>query len=71
MSPHHPSTSYAKLAYDTVWTVALTLRETMATWEEEGLGNLSLSQFSYNNEEMKETFVRVLEKLEFVGVTVR
>ncbi len=56
--------SYISLTYDSVWTVALTLRKA----QESGL---TLSDFNYTASGMKTAFSQYMGKLDFMGVSVR
>ena len=62
-----PRSPYAQQTYDTVWTVALTLQKSM-----EQMGNKSLLSFHYEGgRKWRNTFIDVMGKLEFMGVSVR
>ncbi|XP_030767211.1 gamma-aminobutyric acid type B receptor subunit 2 [Sitophilus oryzae] len=53
-------TKNARLAYDAIWTMALTLRESHV-----GM----LEDFNYNNKEMACLFVKTMRNLEFIGIS--
>ncbi len=60
-----PMSPYVKQTYDTVWTVALTLEKSMRIIGED------LLSFSYETgRHWSKTFLRVMGKLEFMGVSV-
>ena len=62
--------AYAQVTYDTVWSVALTLKKTMQFWKQRDI-NLTLSNFTYyDGQGMMNTFFRIMGSLEFMGVSV-
>ena len=63
LSPH------AQQTYDTVWTVALTLRKSMEVWKTKNK-DYALENFTYHNRAMRDTFFNVMGDLEFMGVSV-
>lgn len=61
--------AYTQVTYDTVWTVALTLKKTLKYWKQQKL-DATLGQFTYDAENMTRTFFNVMGNLEFMGVSV-
>lgn len=65
-----PLSPYATSTYDTIWTVALTLRKAMDQTPENKLEPL-LEQFTYHNgKETTELFLGILQGLRFLGISV-
>ncbi|KAH9505704.1 Gamma-aminobutyric acid type B receptor subunit 2 [Bulinus truncatus] len=64
-----PMSIFAGSTYDTIWTMALTLRQATALWSENGTAPL-LHRLSYDDmADVKETFITTMENLEFPGVS--
>ncbi|XP_059158110.1 gamma-aminobutyric acid type B receptor subunit 2-like [Physella acuta] len=64
-----PMSIFAACTYDTVWTMALTLRQATEEWAKNGTAPL-LHQLSYDRmADVKETFISTMENLEFPGVS--
>ncbi|XP_035828126.1 uncharacterized protein LOC101854281 [Aplysia californica] len=65
-----PLSMYAASTYDTVWTIALTIQETLRRWGANGTAAPPFHQLSYENMgSVKETFISTMENLEFPGVS--
>ena len=63
----------ATQAYDTIWTIAITLRNAMHYWATNNLSNTTIDQFSYKgavSEIMRDNFVSIMGNLDFMGVSV-
>ena len=68
-----PLSPYATSTYDTVWTIALTLRKSMENWRQNisGGGNYRLESFSYENgDDMRNMFFSTMQNLGFLGISV-
>lgn len=65
-----PLSPYAMNAYDTVWTMALTIGETMRMWKEPN-STYNLSQFDYDDgEHIMNDLRSVMQNLTFDGLSV-
>ncbi|BFZ14492.1 hypothetical protein BsWGS_17530 [Bradybaena similaris] len=61
--------AYATCAYDTVWTIARTIRSALTQWEKNGTAPL-FHQLRYEDMVgVKEMFISTMEDLEFIGVS--
>ena len=71
-SAYNASTSsHVAFAYDAVWTVALTLNKAIQQLPlQNETKNLTLEDFNYNNREMRDTFMKLMKKLTFTGMSV-
>ncbi|GFO18328.1 gamma-aminobutyric acid type b receptor subunit 2-like [Plakobranchus ocellatus] len=65
-----PVSMFAASSYDTVWTMALTVRQALEIWAENGTYPLLEKQTYDNMDQVKETFINTMESLEFPGVSV-
>ncbi|KAL4230676.1 hypothetical protein ACF0H5_011052 [Mactra antiquata] len=66
-----PMSPYATSSYDTVWTIALTLKEAVERWEVEtnSSGNV-LTEFTYQNgENTSHLFLDIMQDLGFLGIS--
>lgn len=65
-----PRSMYAQLTYDSVWTVALTLQQTMENLARDG-NKTRLEDFRYKSgSAMYNKLFDIMGKLEFMGVSV-
>ena len=65
-----PLSPYATSAYDTVWTMALTIKETLRHWKENSSSH-NISQFDYDDGEyIMADLRRVMQNLSFDGLSV-
>ena len=71
---------YAQLTYDSIWTVAYTLRKAMSRLDKVAMPGshqllpehaYSLADFSYAYPQMAQEFSKIMGDLEFMGVSVR
>lgn len=66
-----PMSPYAKSAYDTLWTIALTLRTALYQKNTENSSSVDLEQFTYaNGKETTGQLFKIMEKLSFKGLSV-
>ncbi|VDI77951.1 gamma-aminobutyric acid type B receptor [Mytilus galloprovincialis] len=66
-----PLSPYATSAYDTVWTMALTIKETLRHWKENSSSH-NISQFDYDDGEyIMADLRRVMQNLSFDGLSMR
>ncbi|CAG2186359.1 GABBR [Mytilus edulis] len=64
-----PLSPYATSAYDTVWTMALTIKETLRHWKENSSSH-NISQFDYDDGEyIMADLRRVMQNLSFDGLS--
>ncbi|KAK3582846.1 hypothetical protein CHS0354_039993 [Potamilus streckersoni] len=67
-----PMSPYATSTYDTVWTIALTLRKALQ-WTKSGVNStnkFSLESFNYDNgEKIRKVFFNIMQELEFLGIS--
>lgn len=65
---------YALYTYDAVWALALTLREATLKWSaqqtKDALPSTSLEDFDYDNHNMTNDFISIMDRLCFEGVSV-
>lgn len=61
---------YAPQTYDAVWAIALALRSAELHWRQIEEEPNTLGRFDYSKNEMTLEFMRQMERLNFLGVSV-
>lgn len=70
-SPYKEPSRYAAFAYDAVWTIALTLNQSISVLKQQNeTRNMSLEDFDYTNIAMRNTFMKVAKSISFQGMSV-
>lgn len=62
---------HAAFAYDAVWTIALTLNQSISVLKQQNeTRNMSLEDFDYTNVAMRNTFMKIAKGISFQGMSV-
>ena len=70
-TPYKEPSRHAAFAYDAVWTIALTLHNSISALQQQNeTRNMSLEDFDYNNTAMRKTFMKVAKGVSFQGMSV-
>lgn len=62
---------YSPQTYDAVWAIALALRSAELRWRKMSNDPKTLGLFDYSKNEMTLEFMRQMEQLNFLGVSVK
>ncbi|XP_022784674.1 gamma-aminobutyric acid type B receptor subunit 2-like [Stylophora pistillata] len=69
-TPYKEPSRHAAFAYDAVWTIALTLNESISALQQQNeTRNMSLEDFDYTNTAMRKTFMKIAKGLSFQGMS--
>lgn len=70
-SPYKEPSRHAAFAYDAVWTIALTLNQSISALKQQNeTRNMSLEDFDYTNIAMRNTFMKIAKGISFQGMSV-
>lgn len=70
-SPYKEPSRHAAFAYDAVWTIALTLNQSIAALKQQNeTRNMSLEDFDYTNMAMRKAFMKIARGISFQGMSV-
>lgn len=70
-SPYREPSRHAAFAYDAVWTIALTLNQSISALKKQNeTRNMSLEDFDYTNTAMRKTFMKTAKGISFQGMSV-
>lgn len=70
-TPYKEPSRHAAFAYDAVWTIALTLHNSISALQQQNeTRNMSLEDFDYSNTAMRKTFMKVAKGVSFQGMSV-
>lgn len=62
---------YSPQTYDAVWAIALALRSAELHWRQMSHQENTLGRFDYSKNDMTLEFMRQMEQLNFLGVSVK
>ena len=70
-SPYKEPSRHAAFAYDAVWTIALTLNQSISALKKQNeTRNMSLEDFDYTNTAMRKIFMKTAKGISFQGMSV-